>query len=102
MLVMLFALILAIATGAVTGGLTGSVWAMATGERPGLYLLTERSLATPLKVAVFVLNAPLLIVERGWTWLDDRPLLGVIAILLSGLWLFLQGVVILTKVFGVT
>jgi hypothetical protein len=41
-------------------------------------------------------------VARGWAWLDDRPVLGVLAILLSGLWCFFQGVFVLTQVFGVT
>jgi hypothetical protein len=102
MLLMLYALLLAIATGAVTGGLAGSLWALAAGERPGLYLLAERGLATPVKVAVLVLSAPNLMVARGWAWLDDRPVLGVLAILLSGLWCFFQGVFVLTQVFGVT
>jgi len=99
---MIYAFLLAVSAGIVTGGLTGSAWAMATGEGPGFYLLTERSLATPIKVAVLVLHVPLLLARRGWAMGRTRPVLSFMALGLACLWSFIQGVFILTQVFGVT
>jgi hypothetical protein len=99
---LIYAFLLAVSAGIVSGGVTGSAWALATGAKPGFYLLTERSLATPLKVAVLVFNAPLLLARNGWSVLWARPFLGLLALSLSCLWSFLQGVFILTQIFGVT
>ncbi len=99
---LIFAFLLAVSAGIVSGGVTGSIWAMATGEKPDFYLLTERSLATPLKVAVLVLHVPLILAQKAVELRWERPVLSVTALGVCGLWSFLQGVFILTQVFGVT
>jgi hypothetical protein len=101
-MLMLYATVLALATGAVSGGVTGSAYALATGQRPGLWLLFERDLATPIRIAVLVLHAPLLIAARAYDELEERPVTGLVLLGLAALWLFLQGVFILTQVFGIT
>ncbi len=101
-MVLLFAFVMAVTTGVVTGGLAGSFWLMVTGMEPGLRLITERSFATPIKVGIFVLNAPLMIVRHGWAALDDRPVVGLLALLLAGAWLFFQGIFVLTQVLGMS
>jgi hypothetical protein len=99
---LIYAFLLAVSAGIVSGGVTGSAWTLATGVKPGVYLLTERSLATPLKVAVLVFHVPLILASRGWSMLGARPVLALLVLALACLWSFLQGVFILTQIFGVT
>jgi hypothetical protein len=90
----------AIAVGFVSAGMTGSAWALATGESPKFRLLLEPSLFFPFRTAAVVLHAPLAILNGGiWNFLA-KPVAGVVFVAASLGWSFLQGVFILTQLFG--
>ena len=93
--------IYAVAVGVVTAGITGSMWAMATGERPRFGLLIEPSAIAPLRALVVVASAPLLLLLAAWRFVGS-PIAGMLLVAASLGWSFLQGVFILTQFFGVT
>ena len=96
------AYLFAIATGIVSSGAIASLWAIASGEAPSFKLLSDDDLLIPIKVPVVILSAPTtLIIDASW-WLIERPLLGLLMLLAGIGWSFLQGVFILTRIFGVT
>ena len=90
-----------IAVGIVAAGVTGSMWAMATGESPRFTLLLEPSAIAPVRALVVVAYAPLLILLTAWRFVGS-PILGMLLVAASLGWSFLQGVFILTQFFGVT
>ena len=90
-----------IAVGIVAAGVTGSMWAMATGESPRFGLLLEPSAIAPVRALVVVAYAPLLILLTAWRFVGS-PILGMLLVAASLGWSFLQGVFILTQFFGVT
>jgi hypothetical protein len=96
------AYLFAIAAGIVSSGAIGAIWTLATSEVPDLRKLEEPDLLTPLRAMVIVFSAPTtLIVNAAW-YLIDRPLWGIV-LLLAGLgWSFIQGVTIMSQIFGVT
>lgn len=97
-----FIWMLAAVTGIASAGLTGSGWAMVTGERPTLWMLSRYSLTTPLRAAALAIYAPLALIRAGLGYVGHNP---VLAVLIAGaglFWSFLQGVFILTRVFGFT
>ncbi|MDE2447205.1 MAG: hypothetical protein KGO94_13605 [Alphaproteobacteria bacterium] len=96
------AYLFAIATGIVSSGAIASLWAILVGESPRFSMLSDDDIFIPIKVPVVILSGPTtLIMDAAW-WLIERPLLGF-AMLIGGLsWSFVQGVVILTRIFGVT
>jgi hypothetical protein len=96
------AYLLAILMGIVSSGVVGSAWELATGEEPRLGDLLDPNpdLLTPLRVLAAVFAAPAKILSDGFWWLIVQPFFGL-PILIAGLaWSFLQGVFILTQVFG--
>jgi hypothetical protein len=96
------AYIFAVSVGIVSSGLVGSAWELATGEDVRLRDILDENptFLTPLRVLAAVFSAPAKIIMDGFWWLIAQPFLGV-PILGIGLgWSFLQGVFILTKVFG--
>ena len=96
------AYLFAVATGIVSSGAIGSLWAVATGEAPELAQLEEADLLTPIRALVIVFAAPATLLVNSLWYLIDRPLWGL-ALLLAGLgWSFVQGVTIMTQIFGVT
>ena len=96
------AYLFAFATGIVSSGAIGSLWAIASGEAPSFRLLTESDLLTPIKIPVALLSAPTtLLIDAMW-WMIERPLIGLLLLLAGLSWSFIQGVFILTQVFGVT
>ena len=96
--------LLALAFGIVSSGLTNSVWKLATDEELQLLSLFDAypSLLTPFRVAAVVIAAPTIILLDAFWWLIERPLAGVPILAAGLLWSFLQGVFILTQVFGFT
>ncbi len=96
------AYLLAIAVGFVSAGIVGSLWGMATDEEPRLAGLFDANptLLTPLRVAIIVFAAPTTILLDAFDDLIDRPALGAAVLAAALLWSFLQGVFILTQVFG--
>ncbi len=92
----------AVAAGIASSGAVGSLWMVATDEAPHLAMLEEADLLTPLRALVIVFAAPTTLLGNSLWYLIDRPLLGL-AMLLAGLgWSFVQGVTIMTQIFGVT
>jgi vacuolar-type H+-ATPase subunit I/STV1 len=96
------AYLFAIAVGIVSSGAIASLWTILAGESPGFSMLGDDDILIPIKVPVVILSGPTtLIMEAAW-WLIERPLLGLL-MLIGGLsWSFVQGVVIMTRIFGVT
>ena len=93
--------IYAVVVGIVAAGITGSAWAMATGERPRFGLLLEPSAIAPLRGLVVAIHAPIMLLV-GARRFAGNPFVGLLIIAASLGWSFLQGVFILTQFFGVT
>jgi hypothetical protein len=93
---------LAILVGIVSSGIIGSAWELATGEDVRLrdILDAQPTIVTPLRVLAAVFSAPSKVLLDGCWWLIAQPLIGVPVLALGFGWSFMQGVVILTKVFG--
>jgi hypothetical protein len=96
------AYVMAILVGIVSSGLIGSAWELATGEDVRLrdILDPDPSVLTPFRVLAAVFSAPTQILLDGFWWLIAQPFLGVPILVAGFAWSFLQGVFILTKVFG--
>ena len=96
------AYILATLVGIVSSGIVGSAWELATGEDVRLrdILDAQPTGMTPFRVLAAVFSAPAKILLDGFWWLIAQPLLGLPILVIGFGWSFLQGVVILTKVFG--
>ena len=97
-----FVWMLAAVTGLTAAGLAGNGWAVVTGDRPSLWMLSEYSLSMPLKVLALITYAPLAMVRSGISYIDSNPVFAVMLTLVGLLWSFLQGVFILTAFFGFT
>ena len=96
------AYLFAIATGIVSSGAIASLWAIASGETPSFKLLGDGDFLIPFKVPVVIFSAPTTLIMDALWWMFERPVLGFL-MLLAGLgWSFVQGVFILTRIFGVT
>jgi hypothetical protein len=96
------ACLLAVAVGIVSSGLVSSLWEIATEEdlHLGDILDPAPTLLTPLRVLAVVWSAPMIVLVDAFWWLIAKPLFGVPLVAAGLLWSFLQGVFILTKVFG--
>jgi hypothetical protein len=96
--------LLAIAVGVVSSGLVGTLWTLATDEEPRLRALLDPNPGplTPLRVLAIVFSAPTTIFMQGFADLIVRPVIGVPVLISAFVWSFLQGVFILTRVFGLT
>jgi hypothetical protein len=93
---------LAAVTGLTAAGLAGNGWAMATGRRPTIWMLSEYSVSMPLKVLALIAYAPLAVVKSGFSYIDHNPVFAVMVVLAGLFWSFMQGVFILTTFFGFT
>ena len=96
------AYVMAMVVGIVSSGIVGSAWHLATGEDVRLrdILDAQPTGLTPFRVLAAVFSAPTKILLDGLWWMIAQPVLGVPILALGFVWSFLQGVVILTKVFG--
>jgi hypothetical protein len=96
------AYLMAILVGMVSSGLIGSAWQMATGEeaRLGRIIDPNPTPLTPLRVLAALFSAPTMILVDGFWWLIAQPVIGLPIIIAGLVWSFLQGVFILTQVFG--
>ncbi|MGB8316456.1 MAG: hypothetical protein WCE69_18420 [Aestuariivirga sp.] len=90
----------AVAVGIAAAGVTGSVWALATGESPRFGLLLEPSLMAPIRALAVVIYAPILFLFAAWRHIGSA-IVGMLLVIASLGWSFLQGVFILTQFFGV-
>ena len=96
------AFLFAIATGIVSSGVIGSLWAIASGQAPSFKLLGDGDFLIPLKVPVVLFSAPTTLIMDSLWWLFEKPLIGLFMFLAGLSWSFIQGVFILTRIFGVT
>jgi hypothetical protein len=92
----------AMAVGFVSAGVLGSFWKFAFDEEPrfGLLFHPEPTLLTPLRTLAVVFSGPSVVGERALWWMIAQPLIGVPLLAIAAGWSFLQGVFILTQVFG--
>jgi hypothetical protein len=97
-----FVWMLAAVTGMTAAGLIGNGWALVTGERPNIWMLSDYSVATPFRVIALMTYAPLAILKAGLDYLNQNPIMAVTIIATGLLWSFMQGVFILTTFFGFT
>ena len=93
---------LAALTGLTAGGLAGNGWAMVTGRRPDIWMLSEYSVSMPLKVLALITYTPLAMVKSGLSYVDSNPVFAVMVMIAGLLWSFVQGVFILITFFGFT
>src|SRR5262245_21950614 len=98
------AYLFAIAVGFVAAGIIASMWELAFDEEPRLGHLFDPNptLLTPFRAMAVVLVAPATVMKLALWWLIEQPLIGVMLLVAASLWSFLQGVFILTQVFGFT
>jgi hypothetical protein len=98
------ALLLAIAVGIVSAGIAGSAWRLALDEelRIGALLDPYPTLITPFRVLAVVFAAPMIVIMDAFWWLIEKPIFGVPLMAAGLFWSFIQGVFILTQVFGFT
>ena len=75
---------------------------MATGDAPRLGDILDPSptLLTPFRVIAALFSAPTAILVDGFGWFIAQPFFGIPVIIAGLVWSFLQGVFILTTVFG--
>ena len=97
-----FVWILAALTGLTAGGLAGNGWAIVTGERPSLWMLSQYSVSMPLKVVALIVYAPLALVKSGVSYVDSNPVFAALVTIAGLFWSFVQGVFILITCFGFT
>lgn len=95
------AYLFAVAVGIVTAGITASLWTLAAGEEPGFAILLEPSALAPLRALVIVACVPLLLLLAARRY-AGRASVAMPLVAASLGWSFLQGVFILTRIFGVT
>jgi hypothetical protein len=96
------AYLFAIATGIVSSGAIGSLWASITDEAPHFGMLTDGDALTPIKVPVVVLSGPTTMIISSFWWFIERPLVGLLMLLGGLAWSFFQGVFILTQLFNIS
>ncbi len=96
------AYLMAVLVGVVSSGLVGSAWELATGEEVRLRHLFDRdpNILTPLRAMAAVFSAPSTMLRDGFWWLIAQPMFGLPILAFALGWSFLQGVFILTQVFG--
>jgi hypothetical protein len=94
------AILLAIATGIVASGLIGSLWEYASEDCLDFDLLRKEDLFVPVRVCVLVLSAPWLLVCWAMGWFIVAPWRGIPILVAALAWSFIEGVFILTQVFG--
>jgi hypothetical protein len=96
------AYLFAIAIGIVSSGAVGSLWATATDDAPHFGMLEETDLWTPVRVLVVIFSAPTTLIVNSFWWMIESPAIGLLLFLAGLSWSFVQGVVILTQIFGAT
>ena len=98
----LVAYVFAVAAGVVSSGAIGTLWALATDEEPSLDALEHAGVLTAFRAIAFVLCTPTTLIVKSSYEFFNQPLFALV-LLLTGLGLsFVQGVVLLTQLFGVT
>ena len=96
------AYLFAMAAGLVSSGAIGSLWALATDEAPNFRRLEDDDLYTPMRIVALVFSGPTTLIVESFWYLIDKPWLGIVMLLLGLVWSFIQGVFIMSQIFGVT
>ena len=91
----------ALCAGFVTSGLIASLWELFTGEPLDLTSLSKLSLLSPMRGLVYGLSMPSRLFFEGLTTTISRPSYSAFALMLGGGLGFLQGVVVMTQIFGI-
>lgn len=97
-----FAYLFAIAVGLVSAGIIGSLWTLVAGKQLRPALPRRAGVDATLKMLAIGVNAPLAMVRTGLWYLSHNPFIALIIITVGLGWSFLQGVFILTQIFGLT
>ena len=92
----------AIATGLVSSGAIGSLWAITSGEAPEFRSLPDDDILTPFRIPAIIFSGPTTLLMIAVRKILENPPLGLITLLTGIIWSFFQGVFILTQIFGVT
>ena len=91
----------AVGTGIISSGAIASLLQALGGERPRFSTLLDGKLSTPLIAPLIMASGPTSLLANGFRGLLRQPALGVFMVTGGLLWSFVQGVFIMTKVFGV-
>jgi hypothetical protein len=95
-----FAYLFAIVVGLVSAGIMGSVWTLIVGKELRPVLPRQVGVDTTIRTLAICVNAPLAMVRTGLWYLNHNPVMALIIITIGLGWSFLQGVFILTQIFG--
>jgi uncharacterized protein DUF6949 len=95
-----FAYLFAVAVGLVSAGIMGSIWRLVAGKELRPALPRKAGLDATLKMLVIGVNAPLAMVQAGLWYLTRNPVFALLIMCVGLGWSFLQGVFILTQIFG--
>ncbi len=95
-----FAYLFAIVVGLVSAGVVGSIWTLVAGRELRPALPRQVGVETMLRTLAICVNAPLAMVRAGLWYLNRNPIMALMIIGVGLGWSFLQGVFILTQIFG--
>jgi hypothetical protein len=101
MYVELAAFVFALGAGLVSAGLIGSLWGIVANEELNLQALERLDLVSPLRGVAYVLSRPSAWMGQGLTTMVSYPFYSMMALAAGGSLAFLQGVVVMTQIFGV-
>lgn len=96
------AYLFALTAGVVSSGAIATLWAIAADEELSLHSLERTDLLTPFRAIALVFSAPTNLIVSSTYYLIDEPIAGFGMLLLGLALSFLQGIAILSKVFGVS
>ena len=91
----------AICVGLVSSGLIASIWEFGAGGKVSLGDNARLDFLSPLRGLVFVLTRPVVLLFAGPALFFRQPLVATVSVALGTGLSFLQGVVIMTQVFGI-
>jgi len=91
----------ALATGLVFSGLIASLWELVSDEPLSFNLIARLDLLSPLRGLILAVSLPCKLSMLALSKISAQPFAALAALAIAGLWSFMQGVVIMTQVFGV-
>lgn len=91
----------ALSAGLVSAGLVASLWELATDEKLDLETLASLDLLSPLRGLIYALSRPCKLFGVAFRLALSEPILSLAALILAISLSFLQGVVVMTQVFGI-
>jgi uncharacterized protein DUF6949 len=95
-----FAYLFAVAVGLVSAGIMGSIWRLVAGKELRPALPHRAGVDATLKMLAIGVCAPLAMVRTGLWYLTRNPVFALLIMCVGLGWSFLQGVFILTQIFG--